>query len=448
MPCKMTDKSSQSEFLYLMTINDMGKRSIPKDHCSLTSCSSKGVSDSGGCRRRMRRLAEVVPRKRSDSSRRSEVARMKALSNGRRCVARLRLALRRLQKVVAEAPRQRRREALEQIPLQVRVALLKLMQRQTAKSRSETLLGCAGLVGKHREQHSQDLASHHGSSSHDTLPQNVGLKRSYDGNNCSTSAMPDKSSGLVKDLDVHTSSATCGHPGTLTARSIQSRKARASGVSKKCGGYLARARISQYLEAATCCQESWQRAAYFYNVLIRARDLAASCHDHLLSEAQKLRASLDDACEEAGLKLEDLGLSFCALVDAHAVVGRTVTGSYSIDLDQALAQRHRLLAARSQGWLQLRSAWIDIMQAPTHTRPGAPGYALPRPKRKLEAQHVADVAHIAHVKRTTERRQRADHRRWKFFLKRIAKAVASVLALTDVMKASKVQPSTCQIREH
>jgi len=113
------------------------------------------------------------------------------------------------------------------------------------------------------------------------------------------------------------------------------------------------------------------RAAEFYVVLSRARALAASCQCQQLDEAQRLRNSIHQACLETGLKVEDLGLSFCALVDAHALVGRTVTGSYSIDLDQALDQRRRLLEARSQGWQQLRREWVYVMKVAGPARPRA-----------------------------------------------------------------------------
>lgn len=196
---------------------------------------------------------------------------------------------------------------------------------------------------------------------------------------------------------------------------------------------MARARIVRYLDAATRCQVSQDRAALFYTVLVRARALATSCHHRLLGEAQRLRASIDQACQEAGLRSEDLGLSFCALVDAHALAGRTVSGSYSVDLDQALAQRRRLLAAKSQGWQQLRKEWVDVMQVAAPARPRTWGHARPRPKGEREAELFADAARSAHVGRAKEVEERAENRSWTLFLRRLAKAVAGVAMLTSML---------------
>lgn len=154
----------------------------------------------------------------------------------------------------------------------------------------------------------------------------------------------------------------------------------------------------------------------------------------MLSDSQQLQAGLDQACEEEGLKLDDLGLSFCALVDAHALIGRTVGGSRSMDLDQALAQRQRLLTAKSQGWSQLRSEWVHIMKSASRPRPHAWGKGLLRPKVELDAVRIADDARSAHIKRVREGQRKAESRSWQFLLTGITKSVAKIDAITDTIR--------------
>jgi len=319
-----------------------------------------------------------------------QVSAMKA---HRRCQR----ALRKLQELVTRAPRQRRREVLERIPLQARIALLRYMEQAAGQRK----------LGSTTSVHSCSR----------TPGRNMGGNGHKSGN--------DSILGRSRSAQIRKADLACGVGGlsSLKAeRNVHVKKARL-GVSLKAGGYLARARIAPYLDAVTCCQSSWAQAAELHDVLQRVKALAVfnSCD---ADEEEHLRACIDTACSEAQLTTSQLGLSFCALVDAHAVVGRTVAGSYSTDLSQVLAQRRRLLAARAEGWQSLRAEWIRVMQVPAPVRARTWGFARPRPKAAMQAEEIADAAEKAHIAKQLQ----AEERVWRRFLCQLARAADTVAA--------------------
>lgn len=90
-----------------------------------------------------------------------------------------------------------------------------------------------------------------------------------------------------------------------------------------------------------------------------------------------------EACREGGVCIEDLGVSYAALVHFNAVVGCTVTGGQCVSLERALAQREALLKARAEGsWPALRHAWVSILSSEEHLWMSG-GASVRKPKRTL-----------------------------------------------------------------
>lgn len=163
-------------------------------------------------------------------------------------------------------------------------------------------------------------------------------------------------------------------------------------------------------------------------VLQRVRALVVDETCGKLSDGQQLRAIINVACREVGLDPTDLGLSFCASVDAMSMVGRTIGGSYSMDLDEVLRQRRELLAAKEEGcWLRLRAAWLDALVARATGRLRAFGFGLPRPKSYADAERFVDASRNANLARMVTRASCADERAWRSIAKRIAREVSMVV---------------------
>ncbi|CAE8620884.1 unnamed protein product [Polarella glacialis] len=178
-----------------------------------------------------------------------------------------------------------------------------------------------------------------------------------------------------------------GKPPALPSRHVL-------GVSLKQGGYVAQLRLVPYLQVVTRCEASRQKAVTLHQVLSKARGLAAG------ETSAELQAALEEACSERDLAVSELGLSFCAVVDAHAVVGCTVAGSHSASLAEALEQREQLLAARDAGWPCLRQTWVRIMQVQVQQRSSrAWGRGCPQAKAAEVAEQIADKAWQAHSSR-------------------------------------------------
>lgn len=193
------------------------------------------------------------------------------------------------------------------------------------------------------------------------------------------------------------------------------------GIAKKGNKYLAQIRIAPYLHAVTQCVASAEQAIFFHEVLIKARDLAAEVPMVATepgptfnapplgldptSFAQILHESISAACTEKGLAKDLLELSFCALVDAHALVGCTAASCYSTDLVQVLGHRSLLIGAKSNGWPQFRTAWIQVLSTSGQARPHIVGCNRSRklqPKSVEEAIRAVDAARKNHLVRCQE----------------------------------------------
>lgn len=196
---------------------------------------------------------------------------------------------------------------------------------------------------------------------------------------------------------------------------------RSGGVSVKQGGYIARICLAPNVYAASRCQQTHDDAWQCLTALRRAQRLVAKFE---ASEVQSDRIldALEQACKDEGVDAKQVDPSFCACVNAHAVVGRLVAGGYSTDLAAVIEQRNLLLAARGADWAQFRSAWITVMQSPATQRAARAwggGGAKPRPTASKDAERVADAARHA----TLERQRRLLEQR----LARITKVVLSAL---------------------
>lgn len=302
-------------------------------------------------------------------------------------------ALRLLELLVAQAPRSRRRELVEQIPPLARTALVRWMEAVRQGSVPPVAL-LASSGGKRPLREEQPKTS--------TAFQSKGWKEP----------------SAVSGNDLPGGGCLVGKKAML-------------GVSRKMGGYQARSRIARYLGAVTQCYPSRERAVQCHEVLQRIKETIAA-DSATVGEAdgdwllRHLRDIIEEACADAGLRPSDLGLSFCALVDAHCIVGRTVAGSYSTDLEKVLEQRQRLMEARSKGWPSLRAEWVLAMQAPVQARSGTWGRARGQPKQLLEAERVADEAHLSYVSRSKELLAEREWRQLRRQLGRAAEAVVSV----------------------
>lgn len=170
------------------------------------------------------------------------------------------------------------------------------------------------------------------------------------------------------------------------------------------------------------------RAMQLHAVLQQARDLIMVLPGGDLQGCH-VRAALEEACAGANLSTSELALSFCALVDAHSVVGRAVAGSYTTDLDQALTQRNRLLAARLQGWQRLRAEWIEVMQAPVQARKSRVwGRARPQARSLDEATSLADAAWREHLSKHHLQQEAKAKQSWQKLERSLSKSVAAVAA--------------------
>mmetsp|Transcript_107614 Transcript_107614/g.343456 ORF Transcript_107614/g.343456 Transcript_107614/m.343456 type:complete len:472 (-) Transcript_107614:577-1992(-) len=300
----------------------------------------------------------------------------------RRVAATVGKTLRRLQIAISAVPRDDRRHSLESLPKHVRLALLAFMQQEGTS---------AAVPGRTPAAKARQTAA--------APAQNV-------------------------------ATAAKQPAAKLCRRSFGS----GGGVAQKCGGCVAHLRLVPYLVATTCCQASRSAAERLREVLERARALATEAGDwtsyvadeSLSNDVQRLRVALAAACAEQSMDVHQLGLSFCATVDCHALVGCTVTGSYSTSLEEALRQRQQLLSARASGWPALREAWVDVMSSQVQVRTsGAWGRALPRARSSEGARQLADAVRRAHRERAASvQQQRAVET-----LRRAAGAVERALRL-------------------
>lgn len=269
--------------------------------------------------------------------------------------------LQQLQAAVAALPREARRDALEKLPSRVRAALLRFMERSS--ERGDALANGVGA----------SIVSHRATA--DTMAV------------ARTQTRPSTRVGLCL-------------PFAAVRRATM-------GVSQKRGGYLAQLRLAPQMQAVTRCAASREEAKALHAVLATARDIFAQARganalvrtrpdDDDAVDAVHMLAAVDAACAYGGITPNDLGLSFCAVVDAHGLAGRSVVGSHTTSIHEALAHRRRLVAGKELGWLGLRAAWIEVMQARVSTRTSRVwGRAKPRPKCAEEATRVADGARRA-----------------------------------------------------
>eukprot|EP00933_Yihiella_yeosuensis_P074268 TRINITY_DN83129_c0_g1_i1.p1 TRINITY_DN83129_c0_g1~~TRINITY_DN83129_c0_g1_i1.p1 ORF type:complete len:533 (+),score=139.69 TRINITY_DN83129_c0_g1_i1:87-1601(+) len=258
-------------------------------------------------------------------------------------------ALLRLAEAIADFPREARRDALDKVPDKAKKVLLRFMEINAGSKGSRAVV-CEGKSKKLFAKCSQ---------------------------------------GKTKDV-----------PPTAPIRDTPS-----GGVSLKRGGYVARLRLLPYLHVTTHCEATWDGAARLYKVLQRARDIVTlRVQTRGTIDPDDVMKLLSSACTEHGMLLNDLGLSFCAAVDAHAVIGCTVSGSYTTSLREAIEHREQLLEGKAAGWPKLRQAWIQVMKAQVKRRTSrAWGQGSPKARGNAVAEAIAD-----HAWQTFSLRQKAE----------------------------------------
>eukprot|EP00930_Biecheleria_cincta_P089608 TRINITY_DN78951_c0_g1_i1.p1 TRINITY_DN78951_c0_g1~~TRINITY_DN78951_c0_g1_i1.p1 ORF type:complete len:439 (+),score=84.91 TRINITY_DN78951_c0_g1_i1:199-1515(+) len=260
-----------------------------------------------------------------------------------------RLALRRLQEALSSFPRDSRRAALDAVPMRVKSALLRFMEVSTA------------------------------ASSTSSTSEGASTRRAFK-----------RPPPLLCDQGM----VACIRRRKVIGRLRERRGRHVVGVSLKQGGYIAQMRLVPYLQVVTRCQASLASAAALHKVLQRARQLISTDGaEEEESCGRKMQEAICCSCKEHSVAFADLGLSFCAVVDAHGVVGCTVSGSHSTCLEEALEQRRLLLAARDGGWGCLKRVWVQLMQKSVQKRSsGAWGRGCPKPKTRELAEAVANKA--------------------------------------------------------
>mmetsp|Transcript_43707 Transcript_43707/g.103189 ORF Transcript_43707/g.103189 Transcript_43707/m.103189 type:complete len:412 (-) Transcript_43707:190-1425(-) len=317
-------------------------------------------------------------------------------------------ALCKLRTLIASSPAQHRREALEILPARLRIVLLQHMQAQKGSA---------------------------------TAPQQVKVP----------ATMPEaqRSSPKAKIL-------TGGwHAVPRTA----------SGVARKKGGYLVQVRLAPYISACSRCHESFADADRDYQVLLRARDFIhakatqaivedkeAACehNDHKTksetSEVWDMMQALAEACRQGGCSVDDLRLTYCAVVPAHAVVGQSVSTGASTCLEDVLRQRNGLLLARSQGWNELRAAWVQMMVTPRQHREGAWGRCRFQILTMQQAEAVADAARKRHMEQNSLSQAAQSDRVWRQLRHKIETATRSLSTLLQDTSGTK-QPQAGSRKE-
>eukprot|EP00929_Paragymnodinium_shiwhaense_P072022 TRINITY_DN36567_c0_g1_i1.p1 TRINITY_DN36567_c0_g1~~TRINITY_DN36567_c0_g1_i1.p1 ORF type:complete len:478 (+),score=71.48 TRINITY_DN36567_c0_g1_i1:224-1657(+) len=289
----------------------------------------------------------------------------------------LEAALQRLQGLISEAPKERRRELLGDVPLQVQSILIAYMQASRGK-------GCA--------KPAQDV-----------------------------SQAPNRQK-------------TAGQRGraSLTRQRALRSQPPVGGVSMKKGGYLARANLAPYLAVTSSCYKTRCKAERVCTVLRRAGclirgALPVSTQPDAILRHGIVVGALAQACHEESLELSTLGLSYCARVTIHQQETGTlvVGGSFSDDLDMVLAQRARLVAARQEGCDRLRAEWVDVLQMKRRVF----GRACSAGDSRAKAESRAAAIWSRHVEKIAKRSAKQMEKNICMLNRRIQRAAAVVTRL-------------------
>lgn len=316
-------------------------------------------------------------------------------------------ALERLERLISVAPKDQRRELLDRLPGPVSQALLTWM---SARRATPTAVVNAVRAPKARRSGAVTEAS-----------------GEEDGGRCSCSSGSD-------DVDEPQADPNEAELAPRTAGGAASVPRGRPWHGRGCQGVHRVGSQARLYQASVFCLnlvvasrsvEAIEKAVHHHTALTLLKGsldgmrlgqgAAPAPEPHALADS--FRRALAATCEAAGLEEEDLGLSFRPVVSALAEVGRQIHGRTTTDLDAALAQRARLLAAKQAGWHELRSAWVEAMAE-------AKGSVE-------EAEAAADAAWMAHAScraRATEKGARLEERR-------CLKLAAAVQAVQRALKA-------------
>eukprot|EP00913_Durusdinium_trenchii_P004630 g4299.t1 len=239
------------------------------------------------------------------------------------------VALERLRQVLSKMSREKRQEALQQLPAEVQAALVSFMETSKAE-----------------------------------LPARAPKPRAA------------RAPALVDEVSGATGCAA-GRAGTRSIGRGILRQA-TSPPSYKASVFL------RSMFVASRPSPSLEHILQLHSALLRARELLETCDVN----SHRFREAFEEACREAELDAAKAlqMLTFTAIIPAYYEVNRQIKGRQTADLDAAFALRERLLEARATGWPALREEWIAIMQSPPEAGTGH------KAATAEEAARIADAA--------------------------------------------------------
>ncbi|CAK9043877.1 unnamed protein product [Durusdinium trenchii] len=239
------------------------------------------------------------------------------------------VALERLRQVLSKMSREKRQEALQQLPAEVQAALVSFMETSKAEP-----------------------------------PARAPKPRAA------------RAPALVDEVSGATGCAA-GRAGTRSIGRGILRQA-TSPPSYKASVFL------RSMFVASRPSPSLEHILQLHSALLRARELLETCDVN----SHRFREAFEEACREAELDAAKAlqMLTFTAIIPAYYEVNRQIKGRQTADLDAAFALRERLLEARATGWPALREEWIAIMQSPPEAGTGH------KAATAEEAARIADAA--------------------------------------------------------
>lgn len=261
----------------------------------------------------------------------------------------------RLERAIAQLPREERRSTLERLPVRVRASLLRHMDAHRAAQ--------APAVAAQTPTHATCVSN----------SPNCGARRDNSGD---VEATRHRRQEACKERAKEQRAAE---------RKLQGQGAPGRGIMRsgvKTVTYYATVMVDS-LVLSTRPDANLDTMIGFHAALTRAKQYvlertASAKEPHGRPQRAPLAAeafipeAVAVACDELGLEVEDLGLVFSACIGrARSYIGMTVCGRTCTALGHAIAQRDRLQAAMSEGWGAFRLAYAACrVEAVASRRPG------------------------------------------------------------------------------
>lgn len=242
-------------------------------------------------------------------------------------------ALRRLERAVAQAPREQRQAALASLPGDVARELLAWMERRRGV-RAET-----------------------------SLAPSAGVRAG------ATSSPPRRCSGEDLDEELIGEGEACTSTlAVLPSDSCLPGGARANHGIKRAGGSSKLYMVHMcFLNLLAVSRPAPLEAALRFRIALSLLKEAICARQASLEQLgpEELSGLFSDvakaACATAGVQPEELRLSLTPWVSAVSEVGFKIYGRRTQDVPSAMAQRAVLLRAKAEGWPSLRKAWLGLL---------------------------------------------------------------------------------------